>query len=486
MPESHERTEDEVETNTTTLGESTATLQSCKETPAICAKEMKSELKEFDLVSRCYKERAMADAQGDGDGHKQINTIALVVVTTVAFIYLLTRLLNMLVPFVLAVFLMTLMEPLLFFFLSPVQVCKRFCHCTGFTPAQEKSSRGFSADRGRFQHNLGRVCWYTWSFIAVFLCVLAMVAVFCGCLLVIAVSVLNFRWEKYAQSPRLKQLMDSITSGADGQSDSSGEVMDAFVQGPLLYLVGTIASTFTTLFLMLMFFIFLLFSNIENAEKPPEHTLGHKAKLATKKFFRIKTQMCLAIGCLIWLVFEMYDVDLAFLFGFLAFSLSYLPHIGFAFFVLVPLPLVILDPTKSLSDIVFVLSWPTLIHQIVANVIEPKLLASSLDLHPITVLFSIMFWSSCWGNAGAVLAVPLTCSLRLLLFEADHPYATVIIGLLEGQWGPTTQRKMALGPVQQCRGPKVTERIVGWIGMWKQDFTEDSVHTSFEPRESPL
>mmetsp|Transcript_38294 Transcript_38294/g.70661 ORF Transcript_38294/g.70661 Transcript_38294/m.70661 type:complete len:122 (-) Transcript_38294:16-381(-) len=86
------------------------------------------------------------------------------------------------------------------------------------------------------------------------------------------------------------------------------------------------------------------------------------------------------------------------------------------------------------------------VHQVFSNFIEPRLLAKSLDLHPIVVLVALGFWTVCWGAVGAILSTPLTSVVRLLLMEFEHPYAVVAVGLLEGQWGPSSERKRALGP----------------------------------------
>ena len=56
----------------------------------------------------------------------------------------------------------------------------------------------------------------------------------------------------------------------------------------------------------------------------------------------------------------------------------------------------------------------------------------SLELHPVIVLLSLAFWFTLWGVVGAILSIPVTAVLRIVLSHINHPYARVIIGLLEG------------------------------------------------------
>ncbi len=64
------------------------------------------------------------------------------------------------------------------------------------------------------------------------------------------------------------------------------------------------------------------------------------------------------------------------------------------------------------------------------NFIEPKVLGSSLHLHPVIVLLAIGFWGLVWGMIGAFLAVPLTAIIRLvsLRIEPLRPLARLLGG----------------------------------------------------------
>ena len=49
--------------------------------------------------------------------------------------------------------------------------------------------------------------------------------------------------------------------------------------------------------------------------------------------------------------------------------------------------------------------------------LEPRMMGRAFNLSPFVVLLALAFWSTLWGLAGALLAVPLTASLVIVLAE---------------------------------------------------------------------
>ncbi|MCB0357914.1 MAG: AI-2E family transporter, partial [Bdellovibrionales bacterium] len=77
-----------------------------------------------------------------------------------------------------------------------------------------------------------------------------------------------------------------------------------------------------------------------------------------------------------------------------------------------------------------VLVFTGLIQIIIGNVIEPKLMGESMNLHPIAILLFLMFWGVVWGVPGMFLAVPITAILRIIFsrIEMTRPLANLISG----------------------------------------------------------
>ena len=50
----------------------------------------------------------------------------------------------------------------------------------------------------------------------------------------------------------------------------------------------------------------------------------------------------------------------------------------------------------------------------IGNIIEPRIMGRSMELSPLVVFISMIFWAWFWGVAGIVVAVPLTAAIRIV------------------------------------------------------------------------
>ncbi len=61
-------------------------------------------------------------------------------------------------------------------------------------------------------------------------------------------------------------------------------------------------------------------------------------------------------------------------------------------------------------------------------------MGESLDLHPVAIVLSLIFWGMIWGVVGMLLAAPIAAILKLLLERLE---LTAPLGhLLAGRLGP--------------------------------------------------
>ena len=54
-------------------------------------------------------------------------------------------------------------------------------------------------------------------------------------------------------------------------------------------------------------------------------------------------------------------------------------------------------------------------------VLTPYVMKEGVSLHPLTVLFSVMFWGIALGVFGALVAIPLTLIVKIVLTEYVLP-----------------------------------------------------------------
>jgi predicted PurR-regulated permease PerM len=70
-------------------------------------------------------------------------------------------------------------------------------------------------------------------------------------------------------------------------------------------------------------------------------------------------------------------------------------------------PAVALGLTQSFGTALFVLAWIVGIHQLEANVLNPKIMGDAAKIHPVLVIFSLLVGEHLFHIVGALLAVPV-------------------------------------------------------------------------------
>jgi predicted PurR-regulated permease PerM len=70
-------------------------------------------------------------------------------------------------------------------------------------------------------------------------------------------------------------------------------------------------------------------------------------------------------------------------------------------------PAVAIGLTQGLGTAVFVLAWILGIHQLEANLLNPKIMGDAAKIHPVLVIFSLLAGEHFFHVVGALLAVPV-------------------------------------------------------------------------------
>jgi AI-2 transport protein TqsA len=214
-------------------------------------------------------------------------------------------------------------------------------------------------------------------------------------------------------------------------------IVDGLRQLPLLNMArrtaGTVVDFVSQGFLVLIFVIFLLLGR-----SPNQMRYGIYAEIDAKvrRYIVTKVATSAATGILVGVILALFGLELAFVFGVLAFFLNFIPNIGSVVSTLLPLPLAIVqfDSVWMIAAVVLV---PGLVQMVIGNGIEPSLMGEGLDLHPVTILLALVFWGLVWGIVGMFLASPITAVLRIVLarFGMTRALAELMAGRLPGPEG---------------------------------------------------
>ncbi len=198
--------------------------------------------------------------------------------------------------------------------------------------------------------------------------------------------------------------------------------------GMLRTTAGTLVDFLSTGLLTLIFVIYLLIGR-----HPRKMRTGIYGDMDRKirRYIVTKVAVSAATGILVGVTLALFGLDLALVFGVMAFLLNFIPSIGSIVSTLLPVPMAIVQ-FDSIWMIAGVIIIPGVIQLAVGNGVEPKLMGEGLELHPLTILLALVFWGLLWGVVGMLLAAPITAVLKLVLerFEMTRPAASLLAGRL--------------------------------------------------------
>jgi AI-2 transport protein TqsA len=205
---------------------------------------------------------------------------------------------------------------------------------------------------------------------------------------------------------------------------------DAVRQLPLSQWAGNAAGKVfglvTSGLLVLVFLIFILTGRRTSAER-----VGLYGEMDAKirRYVVTKILTSATTGILVTLILLAFGLQLAVVFGILAFFLNFIPNLGSVIATLLPLPVALIQ-YESMWPIIGVVAIPGAVQLTIGNGVEPVLMGRGLELHPLVILMGLLFWGLLWGVAGMFLAAPLTAILRLVLekFDTTRPMAELMAG----------------------------------------------------------
>jgi predicted PurR-regulated permease PerM len=99
-------------------------------------------------------------------------------------------------------------------------------------------------------------------------------------------------------------------------------------------------------------------------------------------------------------------VPSALLWGVLSFLMSFVPNVGFIISMIPPALLGLV--VGGLPTAILVVVAYSVINVTIDYLIQPRFIGSAVDLSPVVVTVSLLFWALILGGAGAIFAVPLT------------------------------------------------------------------------------
>jgi AI-2 transport protein TqsA len=224
---------------------------------------------------------------------------------------------------------------------------------------------------------------------------------------------------------RMTELIQAVSSRWNLNFDPfAGINWGQSIGGFLVTLSQSIFGFVSKLVLVIIFLFFILLGkpyfkykilksfSAENADQISRITSSITAQI--RRYLSLQFLISFVTGILVWMALVSIGVDFAITWGALAFFLNFIPTVGSIVASIPPILLALIQFYPSF--------WPGIITLIVlvtiqlgmGNGIAPKVMGDQLNLSPVVVLLSLLFFGWLWGIVGALLSVPIAAVIKIV------------------------------------------------------------------------
>lgn len=272
--------------------------------------------------------------------------------------------------------------------------------------------------------------------------------VFYGVGLLVSSSVAQFRSNIGVYRANLDALLFDLTDLAKGlgliranERLEIGALLSTLPEGGALSIITSGTTLAYKLALFLSATLFTLIFMIWEAER-----FGRRMRLAYGKqratriqevvgvfnrdmgrYVMLKVLVSALTGIAAYAVMQYFELHFAPILAMLVFLLNFIPYLGSVASTLAPFAVALLQ--FSGFEKAFIIGGSIiLIHQVLGNGVEPQLQGRSLNIAPLVILVTMVYFGWMWGIVGMVVSVPLTAGIRLLLdqFDVTRPVARMM------------------------------------------------------------
>lgn len=170
--------------------------------------------------------------------------------------------------------------------------------------------------------------------------------------------------------------------------------------------------------------------NIEHHENEKKLTNTFKAITEQiQRYIILKIAINLAAGIVVWIFLSILGVEFPFIWGLFTFLFNFIPTIGSAIALALPVIMTLLE-FGSITFAAVIALILIAIQTLFFNIIEPNLIGKRLNLNPLLILLSVLIWGYIWGIVGMLLSVPLTAIIKIIISNSDSENLTFISDLM--------------------------------------------------------
>ena len=132
------------------------------------------------------------------------------------------------------------------------------------------------------------------------------------------------------------------------------------------------------------------------------------------RYLGVKAFISFMTGAAVWFCLTLIGLDFPLLWGGIAFFLNFIPNLGSTIVVIVISVMGFVQFFPSAGKILAVVITMTGIQLALGNFLDPKMQGQRLNLSPVIILASLIFWGWLWGVVGALISVPIAATIKIV------------------------------------------------------------------------
>lgn len=219
-----------------------------------------------------------------------------------------------------------------------------------------------------------------------------------------------------------RQLREILASRAEQMTGFIGPAIQALVRG-----VAGFLTSFVITFMLAGFVLV----DIDRVTRFVRSLVPHESRGGFDELWKrmdkglggvVRGQLliCLVNGALTFVGLVIFDIKYSFLLAVMAGMFSLIPIFGT---ILSSIPIILIamvsnEAGPSIGPALGMLAWIVGIHLLEANVLNPKIIGDSAEIHPVIVVFALLAGEHVFGLVGALLAIPVTSIVQTMFLQA--------------------------------------------------------------------
>lgn len=237
------------------------------------------------------------------------------------------------------------------------------------------------------------------------------------------------------------RLSDFNTNLLSNVSEQANGVLDSTFES-----IGSVVGAVTNIVIAIITMPFILFYLLKDGKSLPYHVMKvipSKMRLSTynllteintqiSQYIRGQLVVAFFVGLMFWIGFAIIGLEYAVTLGVLAGFLNLIPYLGS---FLATIPAIVIALVDSPSMLIKVLIVFAIEQMIEGRVIQPQILGSNLEIHPLTIIIVLLSAGKIFGIPGVILGIPGYAVLKVIVVHFFKWYKDYT-GLFESDENP--------------------------------------------------